>query len=175
MTRRYPSQQGFSLAEILFAMAITSFALLALVGVLPHGLEGMRAAEQRSAEARIVQYLTTRHQLLPWDTLMKQTGEVIEYFDIRGAPVHQGGMDAVFATKTKIMDGLPLPGEGTTENPYLKRLRIWIAPNVQLLGNPDRRRERWTTLVNMDKLPPIPASAEPGTDPGTGTPPSAAP
>lgn len=175
MSRRSSSQQGFSLAEILFAMAITSFALLALVGVLPHGLEGMRAAEQRSAEARIVQYLTSRHQLLPWETLMKQTGELTEYFDIRGAPVHQGGTDAVFATKTKIMDALPLPGEGATENPYLKRLRIWIAPNVQLLGNPDRRRERWTMLVNMDKLPPIPAPADPGAGSGPGTPPAVAP
>ena len=168
MTRRITSQ-GFSLAEILFAMAITSFALLALVGVLPQGLEGLRAAEQRSAEARIVQYLTTRHQLLAWDTLMKQTGEVAEQFDIRGAPVPQGSPEVVFYTKSKIEDALPLPGEGPGENPYLKRLRIWIAPNTQLLTNPKRRRERVTLLVNMEKAALLPlAPAQQGPDPGTG-------
>lgn len=150
-------------------MAITSFALLALVGTLPHGLDNLRMAEQRAAEARIVSYLTTRHQLLPWAEIEPGTNERVDYFDARGAPVKEGSGDAIFAARSKIEDAFPLPGEAEGSD-YLKRLRIRIinqTHNLKALSNKHQYRERVTTLVNMDRLPAAPSI--PASGPGGST------
>jgi uncharacterized protein (TIGR02598 family) len=165
--RALRSAPGFSLAEILFAMAITSFALLALVGTLPHGLENLRMAEQRAAEARIVSYLTTRHQLLPWAEIEQGANQQTDYFDARGAPVRQGDANAIFTARSEIEDALPLPGE-VAGSEYMRRLRIRIinqTHNLNALSNKHQHRERVTTLVNMDRLP---STAAAPTNPETG-------
>jgi uncharacterized protein (TIGR02598 family) len=158
------SRRGFSLAEVLIALAITSFALLALIGVLPEGLRSLQNAQRQEAEARIAQHVAARYQVKTWDELNESASEQQDLdFDGNGAPLEQSSREAVYRARAEVMDAAPLPNESAA-SPYLRRLRIRITNNMGNTGaldNPAQHRERWVTLVDLDKTPPPPPAAEP--------------
>ncbi len=164
---------GFSLAEVLFALAITSFALLALIGVLPEGLRSLQNAQRQEAEARIVQHVAARYQLKTWDelgALMQQQADLA--YDGNGAPVERSSRDMAFRAKAEVTEAAPLPNE-TAASPYLRRVRVRITNlpnNAAAFDNPAQHRERWITLVDLDKTPgTATAPVEPAATAGSGT------
>lgn len=54
---RFPLHRGFSLVEIVLAIGITSFALIATLGLLPVGLNTLRESSTQTAVANISQYV----------------------------------------------------------------------------------------------------------------------
>lgn len=144
------SHGGFSLAEVLIALSITAFALLALVGVLPEGLRSLQNAQRQEAEARIVQQVAALHQLQSWDATLSENDLD---FDANGAPAQSGSTDAVYRARAELTDSVPLPNESTA-SPYLRRLRIRIINQVAggSFDNTAQYREKWVTLVNLDKV-----------------------
>lgn len=169
------SRGGFSLAEVLFALAITSFALLALIGVLPQGLQSLQNAQRQEAEARIVQQAAARFQMMTWDALaqLMQTREETLY-DANGTRLDQEGTDVVYRARIEVLNGLALPNE-TGASPYLRRIRIRITNlpnNGTALDTPSRYRERYVTLVDCDKSPSTSEADSPAgaASPTTGTP-----
>jgi uncharacterized protein (TIGR02598 family) len=168
----HSSRRGFSLAEVLFALAITSFALLALIGVLPEGLRSLQNAQRQEAEARITQHIAARYQVKTWDELNESTPQQQDLnFDGNGAPLEQSSSESVYRARAEVMDAAPLPNESAA-SPYLRRLRIRITNNMGNAGaldNPAQHRERWVTLVDLDKTPPPPVVAEPVNPTGTTT------
>lgn len=175
---RREASGGFSLAEVLIALAITSFALLALIGVLPEGLRSLQNAQRQEAEARILQNVAARHQMTPWDESSVGTQEEGDLeFDANGAPVQSGSKDTVYRARAEVLDAAPLPNENTA-SPFMRRVRIRVTNQLQMPGaldNPTHFREKWASIVNLDKAAPAPpadAQAEkPGT-PATGTAPN---
>ncbi|MCB1227381.1 MAG: Verru_Chthon cassette protein B, partial [Verrucomicrobiales bacterium] len=94
-SRAQASAAGFTLAEVLFSMAIFAFAVLILVGSLPNGLASMQSARARSAEVRILHHVTSVYQSeldrataqsLP-TVLQQLSREATLYFDAAGDPV----------------------------------------------------------------------------------------
>ena len=166
------SRRGFSLAEVLIALAITSFALLALIGVLPEGLRSLQNAQRQEAEARIAQHVAARYQVKTWDELSQASPQQQDLdFDGNGAPLEQSSRETVYRVRAEVMDAAPLPNESAA-GPYLRRLRIRITNNLGNAGaldNPAQHRERWVTLVDLDKAPPPPPVAEPVNPTGTTT------
>jgi uncharacterized protein (TIGR02598 family) len=168
----HSSRRGFSLAEVLIALAITSFALLALIGVLPEGLRSLQNAQRQEAEARITQHIAARYQVKTWDELNASAPQQQDLnFDGNGAPLEQSSRETVYRARAEVMDAAPLPNESAA-SPYLRRLRIRITNNMGNAGaldNPAQHRERWVTLVDLDKTPPPPPVAEPVNPTGTTT------
>lgn len=166
------SRRGFSLAEVLFALAITSFALLALIGVLPEGLRSLQNAQRQEAEARIVQHLAAHYQVKTWDELGQSALQHHDLeFDGNGAPVEPSSTDSVYKARAEVMDAAPLPNESAA-SPYLRRLRIRITSqlhNGNAFNSPSLHRERWVSLVDLDKTPPAAAPVEPVGPTGTTT------
>lgn len=164
---------GFSLAEVLIALAVASFALLALVGVLPEGLQSLQNAQRQEAEARMVQQVEALYQLKPWS--QSGTGPEAEEdleFDGNGAPVHTGSRDAVYRVRTEVEEAAPLPNE-STGSPFLRRLRVRITRSGGgSFEDAARYREKWLSLVNLDKARPPPAVPGEEAQPATGTPPN---
>lgn len=164
---RISPPRGFSLAEVLVAMAITSFALLALIGVLPEGLNSLQRAQRSEAEARIAQHLAARYRLKSWDELAQLVGRRDESsFDANGAWLESSSQDAVYRARAEVLSGLALPNE-TAASPFLRRLRVRITNQPgggNALDTPSRYHERYLTLVDFDKTP----DAAPPTD-TTGT------
>lgn len=165
------TRAGFSLAEVMLAMAIASFALLALIAVLPEGLELLRDAEKRAAEARIVQDVTARYQMLDWATAdMDNSSEEEFEFDVSGNPLDQAGDRdrVVYKARVKIEPAKSLPNEGSP-SPFLRRLRIRITDRWQsssAFSNAQLYRERYTVLADFDRTPglvsPQPQEQSPG-------------
>ena len=163
---------GFSLAEVLIAIAIISFALLALIGVLPEGLRSLQNAQRQEAEARIVQHVAAHFQLKPWDEIAAMAADAMDLdFDGNGAPVTPSSNDTIYRARAELADAAPLPNE-TAPSPYLRRLRIRITSQLNVGGafdNPAKHRERWVTLVDLDKTPPPATPAAPAGTTGTPT------
>jgi len=55
-------------------MAIVSFTLLTIIGLMPTALDELRQSERRAAEARILQSLAADYELLPWTELQNLGG-----------------------------------------------------------------------------------------------------
>lgn len=158
---------GFSLAEVLLAIAITGFALLALIGVLPEGLRSLQNAQRQEAEARIVLHLAAKYQAKAWEDLEQAGSSVQEIldFDANGTFVESTSKDTIYRARAEVMSGLPLPNE-TASSPYFKRVRIRITSQLNSTASFEtagRYRERYVTLVNYDKTP------DPVTTTGSGT------
>ncbi|MDB6073533.1 MAG: Verru Chthon cassette protein [Verrucomicrobiaceae bacterium] len=139
-------RDAFTLAESLFAMTIVAFVLLAMIGVMPAGLDALRESERRAAEARICQTMFADFEGRSWINLGAQS-DIITYFDEQGIAT-QGRTssrgptkDPVFAVRSMMIErpeagemnmatkGL-LPGE-ESPSPFLRYVRIAIASKLQ--------------------------------------------
>lgn len=164
------ARRGFSLAEVLLAITITSFALLALVGVLPEGLRSLQNAQRQEAEARIVQHLAAKYQAKAWEDLSQDFGKQdFTDFDANGAFVESNSKEIIYRARTEVMNGLSLPNESAA-SPYLKRIRVRITNQINssvAFETAGRYRERYVTLVNGDKTPDADNTAGTGTSPSS--------
>jgi uncharacterized protein (TIGR02598 family) len=170
---------AFSLAEVLLAMAITSFALLTLLAVLPEGLNSLQDAQKQAAEARIVQQLTTQFQALPWSQLDQalSLGGSEVLFDADGNRLMKGADNsrAFFRVRLSLVAGFPMPNE-TVASPYFRRLKMEIRPNQNpnnVASSNTLHTERFASIVNLDKAdPPSAASPNPSGSDGNAPAPS---
>lgn len=119
--RRYTGGQGghwhqsggFSLVEVVSSLGIISFGLVALLGLLPVGMQVSREAQESTVESQIKQGLTN----LALQTAPDQLATIVEprtyYFDQQGIPVEEGAA-TVFYRATLSMDttaGTALPSD----------------------------------------------------------------
>ena len=154
-----PTPPAFTLAETLFAMAIVSFTLLTIIGLMPTALDSLRQSERRAAEARILQSMAADYELLPWSKLENFGRRGPFYFDETG--LQRTVIDESIRYQAEISDSQIeqddrlLPGEGSA-SPYLKQLRISITDRVQdasaLGSNADegKRREFYLLITKHD-------------------------
>ncbi len=63
---RRRSRSAFSLAEVTIAIGIVAVGIIALLGLLPHGLQTMKEAADLSSETRIAQQIVADVMLLDW-------------------------------------------------------------------------------------------------------------
>lgn len=173
-----PSRQAraaFTLAEVLFTMVITSFAILTLVAVLPQGLESLVVAERRAAEARIVSHIAAMAQARPWEALTEGSDrEWTLLFDASGNPLAKNApaSSSIHQARVRVLAAEPLPNESTA-SPFLRRLQIRIVyspggGSSAHFGNPRRYRERSALVANFDRTAPA-AVQPPEIETGTGT------
>lgn len=123
------SSSGSTLIECVLALGITATIGVALVGVLPAGLDATRAGAQRSAESLIVERVRQQNEIA---TL---SGDF--YFDMNGAPLNGRNADAAFAARVEAGAGVALPGEAA---PSMRGIRILISDRVSVSPFDDTRR-----------------------------------
>lgn len=159
MTLPAPSRTapGFTLAEVLFAMAIFVFGVLVVLGTLPNGLASMQSARRQAAEARIFQHLRSVYQAeldrgpasaLPGVLATLEQPSSFQ-FDERGDVLRTlGGAPVAFAALSQLEPANRLPGEGDA-SPFLRRLRVAVTDRWQdpsALTDPRRHRQRIMTI-----------------------------
>jgi len=158
--------RGFSLAETLFAMAIVAFTLLSIIGLLPSSLAELNEAEQRTAEARILQSLTAIYELKPWEEVKNLSTRELYYFDSRGVQLR--GMSDETHYSAQVDQGrsstgsqeqpgeVTLPGEGSAGE-YLRRLRVSITDKprdpLAFSSNQKLRNHRQYALILANREP----------------------
>lgn len=174
-TAAHFSHRAFTLAEVLFAMAILSFALLTIIGLMPSTLSSLNDAEARIAEARIVQSIRTEFQLKPWDQLPREGTQSIRYYDPRGvrtsAPL-EGGAELPTASATYAValyaqaeaTTPTVPGDkkqdGSKTTDFLRTLHIVITrqvKNTQAMQDKAVRGINRVYAISVAKLQPVTA------------------
>ncbi len=166
---------AFTLAEVLFTMVITAFAILTLVAVLPQGLESLNVAGRRAAEARIVSHIAAMAQARSWEALTNSSVQESRLlFDMSGNPLPQNAPagNSIFQARVRVLSAEPLPNESTA-SPFLRRLQIRIVHSPgggasAHFDNPLRYRERSVLVANLDRSPapavqPVEIETETGT------------
>jgi uncharacterized protein (TIGR02598 family) len=128
--RLHRHQQGaFSLIEILVAMGITSLLVTALIGLIPGSLDQLHHSASMTAEARIVQAVHAKYQMLSWsDVLNQQQGQatVVLRFDAQGIPLEVGDTNSIFVAQVSVNPAPPLPGT-TFINDHMRQLIILVS------------------------------------------------
>lgn len=98
------SPSGFSLVEVVLAMAIFSTSLLLLLALLPQNLSSMRESSSLSIRHRIAQNLIAELLLNDWDQLHRfDTDKNVLYFDTQGIPTEEYTFDTVFLARVRVM------------------------------------------------------------------------
>lgn len=129
---------GFSLVEVVIAVAITALGVVTLLGLLPHGLELSRKTANELATTRIIQQLIGEVQSTDWTEMDAIGSGGNRLFDDQGIEITSGN-DA--STRTSYVANvvvndpdleLPQPGSGVIQQ-HLRRVTVNIAavPNVQ--------------------------------------------
>ncbi len=121
---------GFTLAESLIAIAIVSFTLLTIIGMMPPGLDHLKDAEDRAARSRIIASIAAQYEALDWEEIKKLGGakQPIVKFDRQGLPTDENNA-LVYLAQAEVLPG-NTAGEtlpGTTPSAYLRRLQIKIS------------------------------------------------
>ncbi|MEA3209582.1 MAG: hypothetical protein QOE70_2639 [Chthoniobacter sp.] len=75
---------GFTLVEIVLALGIISFGLVALVGLLAVSLDSSRSSDQDTMIASMARQVTTTLRERPFDKLKSGGSSDIFYFDAEG-------------------------------------------------------------------------------------------
>jgi uncharacterized protein (TIGR02598 family) len=87
---------GFSLVEVSVAMAIVSFAMVSILGLIPMGLTNFRQAMNNTVEAQIVQGITSDLELASFTSLQSTT----DYYDSDGNATTASSQPVYTATVT---------------------------------------------------------------------------
>ena len=157
---------GFSLAEVLFAMAIFTFGTLVLLGSLPNGLASLQNSRRQAAETRIFQHLFQVYQAETDRATPSELAGVLAtlqrpspfFFDSQGDLIRVAGgasNQTSFAARAQLEPAIKLPGE-SDPSPYLRRLRIAVTDQWQdasAFNDPARHRLRLLTLTLRGPLP----------------------
>lgn len=94
---------GFSLVEIAMALGIVSFALVALIGMLPVGLRTAADAIQTTNEALVAQAIFAEAQLSPYDELpLLATGGSLRHFTVEARPTDAGDKFAAYTAEVAV-------------------------------------------------------------------------
>lgn len=93
---------GFSLVEVTLAVGLTSFALLAIVGMMPVGLTTMRQAIDSTVESQITREIRTKVQQVPFSALAATFTDREFFFAESGAPTTKDGWDRRYTVRTSL-------------------------------------------------------------------------
>lgn len=112
--------RAFSLVEIVLAIGICSFALLAMLGTLPIGLSSLQDSAARTVSSNIVRGMSAEFRQLDFSTLTTSTasnGGTL-WFDAEGFPAQSDPTRQVFATLVTVSD------PGTVSDPSGDAIRF---------------------------------------------------
>jgi uncharacterized protein (TIGR02598 family) len=133
------SEKAFSLVEVTISLGLVSFALVAVVGLLPAGLLTLRASMNQTVEAQILQSISSRAVISSFYNL---TDDEL-YFDEEGLPVKTLGSSYYEAKLTPDDAAFPGSANAVALADSLMTLR------VELVARPDpsaRGRSSFHTL-----------------------------
>jgi len=116
---------AFSLVEVVLALGLVSFAVLAIMGLLPTGLSTLRQAMSQTVEAQIVRTIGAEAVVAPFTNLASVT-----YFDDEGLPT--AGDNAFYTVDVTTTNSI-FPGS-TSAGVLTNSL---IALNIQIVARPN--------------------------------------
>ena len=155
--RRQRLAAGFTLVETVIAVGIVATVMLAMMSLLPLGISTLKDASVRQADARIVQTLVGVYQMQDWASVEQQeTTEAAKdfYFDEKGVLVEKTDQTQLYTARVTIKGPPVVPGD-TRENPFMRRMEIFISDRPLNLGDPFEEdyptNEHTALIAKVDK------------------------
>ncbi|PTX99504.1 hypothetical protein DB346_16845 [Verrucomicrobia bacterium LW23] len=128
------SARGFSLVEVVIALGVISFALLALLAIVPLSLKTYQEASERTIQVAIVDQISARAQKTPFSQLSTLTSQNLVY-DRAGDEVAPASPEAFFSVKLS-MDGTAIPSSPPVVSSNLVTLKV----ELSTIGKPGSTR-----------------------------------
>lgn len=138
MSMRSDQSPGFSLVEVVLALGIASFALIALIGMLPIGMASNRDADRETQAVAVLSTLIT---------------------DLKNSPTNQ-------ATSILGLDPHPLASTGATVLYFGENEKLTTDPNEALCKLQIRRNPSTNTGISFTAQASWPAQAPAGREAG---------
>ncbi|MDA0812157.1 MAG: Verru_Chthon cassette protein B [Verrucomicrobia bacterium] len=150
---------GFSLVEVVIALGIVATVMVALMALLPLGMDALRESANLTVQSRIAQDLIGDVQQADWDTLTRYENE-LRYFDGEGTTLETAGSGTrLYSAKIEFPETpITLPGLG--QNRYARKIVIKVAftpPGQEVVdwnstGKTKKRYKEYPTVVtNLTK------------------------
>lgn len=135
---------GFSLPEVTIAVGIAALGLVALLGLMPQGLEMARKTGELAAQRQIVEQITRDLEQTSWAELQNlsgaNTGQVKAFSD-EGIEVTPGSVNTSYVANVKVFDltaQLPQGAGGSARTePFLRKVVTRIATTTNMSYNFD--------------------------------------
>jgi uncharacterized protein (TIGR02598 family) len=119
------SASAFTLIETVLAIGIVSFAFVALMGLLPCGLQVFRKAMDTTLEGQMVQHLAGKLSQTPYADLSDMQGQNF-WFDEAGGPVDEQSADGIYTASVSLNSQPALPGSASYANGGLTGVTITL-------------------------------------------------
>lgn len=133
-THRRAGKIGFSLVEVVVAMGIVTFSLVAMLGLMPVGLSTLRQSMDRNAEAQILGQISSELFATSFDRLGEYAGKSPYYFDGEGQPV-PSAQSAIYSAVVRPPKAPSYPGVPAGMQTSLADVQVEISsPRSQLPG-----------------------------------------
>jgi uncharacterized protein (TIGR02598 family) len=115
MRNRFTNRIGFTLVEVMLALAIVSIGLIAILGLLPTGLRSARDAADNTLSATIIQDVFSNIRSQPFGSVdlgngplnLNVTGSQILFYDSSGG---QTNLAAAYYRVVVSFQAQPVPG-----------------------------------------------------------------
>lgn len=150
---------GFTLVEVTLAVGITGFGLIALLGLMPQGLNMARDSGNIMAELRIVQQLTGEIRSEEWVNIMPSavaaSASVNRCYDDQAIEVQKENENAAanisYVARVDFSVEAPRVPGAVNSDESLRRVNILIAnvtdPGFAFTVNDSHRFKTYTVLI----------------------------
>lgn len=131
-----PGNAGFSLVEVTLAVGIAALGIIAVLGLMPQGLEMSRKTGEMTAQRQITEQIVRNLDQKSWSELTAGGTNFTYYFDDQGLETVASGPTQAFIVAVEVVSlssspmnspRLPL---GSASEPYLAKAVIKIATTV---------------------------------------------
>lgn len=133
-----PRSHGFSLVEVTVAMGIVATVLVALLALLPYGMDSIREAKSTQVQARIANEIMSELQVADWgsEPAYKKIADydgVVRRYDSEGTLLEDKADSNKADTIYKVMIEIPvqervrLRGMPTDSGRYVRRVVVKVA------------------------------------------------
>ena len=144
LKRRQRKKLGFSLIEICVAVGIVATVMVALLGMIPTGLNTVNEAADTMAEIRIAQQVIGEMQMADWEDIDSWDSKPY-YYDIEGNKLDSPEDGLVkYTCRVEIRNDVSLPLVDQ-ENRYLKNITVKVASkqgNIDFSDNAPKKEYR---------------------------------
>lgn len=127
--KRSRKLNGFTLVEVTIALGVVAFGFIAILGLLPTGLNTFRSAMDNSVGAQIAQKVINDAQQKDFDTLVASGNtSTVRYLDDQGNELGiSDKAKAIYHANTRVVTATGMPGASTNSN--LATVTIQVAKN----------------------------------------------